>query len=336
MKGKVILAFLLLSQFVFAQQSHLPLQYWNDVPRYMAVQDSLLLLAIDKAMDARPPVVSHGEQDAARQLILCSLDAFLHTPRPDTTAAFRDFVDSRMGKVLQDLERPLRGKVRIYKIYNDGFIVRTRKATVAVDLNGREGRFVPAARLRALSAHCDALLVTHRHPDHLDRIVVEAFLEAGKPVCMPEDAWVDDSRILHLDGGVHPLAGVQVRVLPGHQDETPTRAIRNNIYQLTFPGGFTVTHTGDQAHQTDLDWIGRLSGTLPPSDVLLMDGWTPSMEQFVSAFAPRLILSGHENEMGHSTGHREAFWLSDYKLRQVIRPDCPFSVLGWGEWIDCR
>ena len=136
MKGKAILAFLLLSQFVFAQQSRLPLQYWNDVPRYMAVQDSLLLLAIDKAMDARPPVVSHGKQDAARQLILCSLDAFLHTPRPDTTAAFRDFVDSRMGKVLQDLERPLRGKVRIYKIYNDGFIVRTRKATVAVDLNG--------------------------------------------------------------------------------------------------------------------------------------------------------------------------------------------------------
>ncbi len=41
-----------------------------------------------------------------------------------------------------------------------------------------------------------------------------------------------------------------------------------------------------------------------------------------------IILTGHENELGHSVDHREAYWITyDHTV------DCPYPVLvmSWGE-----
>ena len=55
------------------------------------------------------------------------------------------------------------------------------------------------------------------------------------------------------------------------------------------------------------------------------------MEELINGFNPKVVTSGHENELGHSIDHREAFWLTLQKF-STIRKDS--IVMGWGEWFD--
>ena len=53
------------------------------------------------------------------------LDAVLHDTRYDGSDLIKDFLASRVDRVLSDLEKPMNknDRVKIYKIYNDGFVI---------------------------------------------------------------------------------------------------------------------------------------------------------------------------------------------------------------------
>ena len=53
-------------------------------------------------------------------------------------------------------------------------------------------------------------------------------------------------------------------------------------------------------------------------------------KETLKGFSPRLVVSGHENEMGHTIDHREAFWLTQYKFDSMQLP-FPSVILCWGE-----
>jgi len=56
--------------------------------------------------------------------------------------------------------------------------------------------------------------------------------------------------------------------------------------------------------------------------------WTPEIIRMADGMKPSIIITGHENELGHSVDHREAYWLTyDHTV------DCPYPVLvmTWGE-----
>jgi L-ascorbate metabolism protein UlaG (beta-lactamase superfamily) len=112
---------------------------------------------------------------------------------------------------------------------------------------------------------------------------------------------------------------VTVGVYPGQQGNLP-----NNVYIITLPEGQTIVHTGDQDYTEDL--VAKVGAN--NIDVLLVQCWMMPMEKFVSGIKPALVITGHENEMGHTVDHREAYWLSFKRMSGV---NAPYVVMEWGE-----
>ena len=315
---------------LFAQER--PWEYWGNPEGYLDNQAEVLFGLVDGVLQRNPAAADPSPE---RQLALASLDALVHDTRNDGSPALHAFLDTRVGRVVGDLSRPSSRKgVEVYKLYNDGFVVRTREAVVGFDLCGTRGKekYIPDALMRELVSSCDLLLISHRDPDHADRNVVAMASELGIPVYGPED--YDNDRVVKVrteDFSEIRLEGrgggsLAAQALPGHQD-----GLQNNIWVVTFPGGYTVAHCGDQYLREDLAWLKNASEKLVrPLDVLIIDCWAMEMEETVLGFSPRVVITGHENEMGHTIDHREAFWLSQYKVDALALP-VPTVILCWGE-----
>lgn len=326
-----VCAFLLISNGVHAQERS---AFWGKADAYLEKQSHHMFELTDQALTENPPVPG---APMVRKLALYNLDAMLHETKYDNTEAFCNFVTSRTNKVIADLAMPVKKGMKVYKIYNDGFVARTKTATIAFDVvrGACQGKtIVPEALIRQIVDHCDVLFLTHNHGDHVDPVVVDMFLKAGKPVVAtssiltevkeiqherPEQGQMLDKKILLKNG-----KSVQVRIFPGHQSE-----LLNNLYVVTTEDKHTVAHTGDQYHKEDIEWIMNIQKDIPQPDALIVNCWTNRMSDLVNGFNPQLVITGHENEMGHTIDHREAFWLTFQKMEKISKD---YLVMGWGEW----
>ena len=311
-------------------------EYWRNPDGYLDDQASVLFGLIDETVESNPATT---DPSAERQLALAALDALVHDTRNDDSPALHAFLDRRMTRIAALLrEKPKKKGVELFKLYNDGFIVRGGGVTVGFDLCGtRQGvKYIPDSLMQELVGRCDMLFISHRDPDHADAIVVEMASQAGIPVYGPEDYSNGKTQKIRMeDFGSRSLATrrtgttLEVQALPGHQDD-----LQNNIYVVTLPNGCTVAHCGDQYSREDLVWLKDVSGKMArPLDILIIDCWAMELAETVTGFAPRLVVSGHENEMGHTIDHREAFWLTQYKFGTV---NVPSVILCWGERFEYR
>jgi L-ascorbate metabolism protein UlaG (beta-lactamase superfamily) len=240
--------------------------------------------------------------------------------------------------VIKDLGEPVDDGLKIYKIYNDGFVARTKSVTIAFDVvrgTCNNKVLIPDSLIYKIVDNCDALFLTHNHSDHVDPVVVEMFTKAGKPVVAPTDVLPDNTMIEHLrsDNVIERKIKlgrgkkVQVKIFPGHQD-----VMNNNLYVVTTDEKKTIAHIGDQYNKEDMSWIVNIKDLIPQPDALIVNCWTHRMNDLVEGFAPKLVITGHENEMGHTIDHREAFWLTFQKMESISRD---YLVMGWGEWFHC-
>lgn len=110
----------------------------------------------------------------------------------------------------------------------------------------------------------------------------------------------------------------------GHQG----RDIENNVTLVFSPEGMSFAHTGDQSGPVaEWEWIDEV-GNRNRVDVLFPNCWTPDIHRMVKGFKPQLVMTGHENEMGHTVDHRESNWLSYTRLKGS---PTPFLLVSWGE-----
>ena len=175
----VALAFVSLPNVVVAQED---VAYWGEADAYLLRQAKYMYELVDEALDEYPPVVG---APTSRRLALYNLDAMLHETKYDNSEPFKAFVSSRAGKVVADMLSPVKRGMKIYKIYNDGFVARTKSVTIAFDvvrgaLNGES--IVSEEQIAAIVDRCDVLFLSHNHGDPVDRYVVDRFIAAGKPV----------------------------------------------------------------------------------------------------------------------------------------------------------
>ncbi|MBP5218208.1 MAG: MBL fold metallo-hydrolase [Bacteroidales bacterium] len=314
-------------------------EYWGLPDQYLEHQAWYMLDLADKAFNANPPST---DVSLEREMAFLMLDAVAHEQDPVHNPAVLDYLARRTKLVADDLEKPLKGKaLRIYKIYNCGLIFRTRDVTVAVDLNGRNGMLIPDDIMTRIVDKIDILFYTHNHGDHVDSHVAAMALKREIPVYATDEIFKQDSKVRHIHPDnlwafevTLPSTKLQVHVLPGHQD-----AVKNNIWVITLPDGKVVCATGDQwlSNGKDLVWIKEAVTKIPKIDVLAMDCWIHDFDQHLAAFAPRLLVSQHENEIGgHGIDHREAFWMTMYKNDNIYRISVPYVLMGWGEWYDYK
>ncbi|MBQ5396595.1 MAG: MBL fold metallo-hydrolase [Alistipes sp.] len=314
-----------------------PVAFWGKEDAYLLKQASHMFSLVDQALTENPPVVG---APMARKLALYNLDAMLHEVKYDNTEPFCNFIDSRIGKVIEDMKSPVKRGVKIYKIYNDGFVVRTKSANIAFDVvRGacKKQQLLSDEQVDAIVDKCDVLFLSHNHGDHVDKYVVNRFIESGKPVIAASEILPNLEGVTHyrseseiLDKVVKLKSGeeLQVKIFPGHQSP-----MMCNIYVVTTPDKYTVAHTGDQYDKNDMEWIAEIKDKAPKIDALMINCWSYQIADAIKGFDPRYVLSSHENEMGHTIDHREAFWLTFQKLEPVQHD---YVVMSWGEWFSFK
>lgn len=330
----VALAFVSLPNTLLAQED---VAYWGEADAYLLRQAKYMYELVDEALDEYPPVVG---APTSRRLALYNLDAMLHETKYDNSEPFKSFVSSRANKVIEDMLSPVKRGMKIYKIYNDGFVARTKSVTIAFDvvrgaLNGES--IVSEEQIAAIVDRCDVLFLSHNHDDHVDRYVVDRFIAAGKPVVAASEIlegvegvthYRSETEILDKEVALKNGERLAVKIYPGHQSE-----MMCNVYAVTTPEGLTVAQTGDQYNKEDFKWIATVKDQRPSIDALIINCWSMDIADAIKGFNPRYVLTGHENEMGHTIDHREAFWLTYQKLQPV---EHDYVVMAWGEWFEFK
>lgn len=306
--------------------------------KFINTLDQAELDAVSEVLLRVPPAIPEPRE---RRLALLLLDGVLHDLHAPDRAPVQDFFKSRMDGALNEIEntRVKEGAI-IWKLYNHGFVVRTATVTLGFDLTrggSAKAKAFPVFDdvLGRIAEKCDALFISHKHGDHADDFVAKAFLNLGKPVVAPPEVWKDQdfySRLTHLERIAHKeqMLAIQsgklqlkVIVYPGHQGA----AIENNVPLIFTPEGMSFAQTGDQSNNDDFAWIDEV-GKKFRVDVLMPNCWSPDIVRVAKGFNPRVIITGHENELGHAIDHREPYALT-YKRLQLS--PCPFVVMTWGE-----
>lgn len=216
-----------------------------------------------------------------------------------------------------------KGELRLWLIYNMGYIIKGPNHTVAIDITANplfydfDGRARTPDRnnvvwhpkdWKRLVELVDVLFVTHPHLDHYCAAGVEAFIAAGKPVVSPCDLTKAGGCFKLAEDHLEPVdvGGVKVRNFLGNQGKT----IPCNVYLIDIDG-VLVADNGDN---NDLS-KERMLGKCPPADVIIASTWNKVKEMVKScAAAPGfdrtqcVLLPSHENELGHRVQQRESYW----------------------------
>lgn len=304
--------------------------YWGKSDMFLNKQTTQFFKLIHQNLQDNPPTTTFSP---IRKSTLFNLDAILHDTRYDDSDILYDFINKQMKILVEDIKQPITEGIKIYKLYNDGFIVKSSKSTIAFDLvQGRPNKkpYISDSIMNIIVNQCDIMFVTHEHNDHADIKVAKMFAEAEKDVIVSFNNWEgQDNHIKQIRNETITSqkikigkSKIDVKILPGHQDD-----MVNNIYIVTTPEGYTVAHTGDQYNKSDLEWIYKIKDHTS-IDVLLVNCWINQMYDSFEGFNSKLIITGHENEMAHSIDHREPYWLTYLKMEPVKKD---YLIMTWGE-----
>jgi L-ascorbate metabolism protein UlaG (beta-lactamase superfamily) len=333
---------------------------------YLDRQAETLLREVDATLTRVQPQVP---EPAERKLALYLLDAVLHDVYAPNRIPVQEFYHAQMNRLAEGLEqrKPDEGAI-IWKLYNHGFIVRTASVTLGFDLHRgvqkfrvvdppEERRYVDSPGfpmsdevMNRIASQCDVLFISHRHADHADPAFAQAFIDQSKPVVAPEDVFEDDplhAGITHLERVAHEVQTLAVKqgtlelslvVYPGQQYQGD--GIPNNVVLVFTPEGMSFAHNGDQIndpypeYQEDYKWIDHVHEH-HKVDVVMTNCWMNDHMRFTRGFDPKLVLPGHQNELGHQIWDRVPYWGDSEYLKltypQLLASDYPVLVMTWGE-----
>jgi len=301
--------------------------------------DRSLQWAGDILSGYQPAIVEHPVRRAA----LIRLDDILHIESAPAKPLVQKFYRARIERAVAEIESTrVPGGMRIWKLYNHGWFVRTQSVSFAFDIvpgTRTPGFAVDPQVMERLADQADAMFISHMHGDHGSQVVTKMFLDRNKPVVGPEGLWKGQDiagrmtfpkrsgstlHSLKVQGGGRELKYI---AYPGHQG----RSVISNVHLVTTPEGLTVVQTGDQSGDegpgSDFDWIAHV-GRDHRVDILLPNCWTTDINRVARGVNPELILTGHENEMGHTVDHREDYTQT---YNHLFGSRYPFIVMAWGE-----
>jgi len=333
---------------------------------YLNRQAAAVLAQVNETLDRLPPQLPEPRE---RRLALLLLDAVLHDVYAPNRPPVQDFYHARIRHAVDEMENTrVHQGAMIWKLYNHGFVVRTPTVTIAFDLyrgsagfrvqDAEGGRTIvpapgfplPDELANRLVGECDVLFISHRHGDHADERFAQAFLAQGKPVVAPPDVFEGSlirDRITHLKREAHVLQRLpidngarelEVVVYPGQQYQGS--GVPNNVVLVFTPEGMGFAHNGDQIndpypqYQEDYAWIDKVREH-HRVDVLMTNCWLDDIYRFTRGFNPKLVIPGHENELGHPVFDRVPYWGDSAHLQltypQLLASDYPVLAMTWGE-----
>jgi len=302
-------------------------------PEYVALLErwsGTALGWIDSVLVANPP---DGGDRRMRRTAHLMLDEPLHLVSAPLLQSVRRFRHDRIDRAIEQMrtEQVTEG-VTIWKLYNHGWVVRTANHTWVHDFYaGLEPMALTGEQVDAVLGHADALFCSHWHRDHSSQPVIERALELDVPVFVSPSAggrhraWTEgETGITVVEPGDRgEVGGLTYHAYPGHQGQT-----LNDVFVVT-ADGITTMQTGDQSNDDDFEaWIDSVDVEYDV-DVLLPNVWTTDMNRVLRGVNPRVVIPGHENELGHNFEHREPYAQAYEKLERL--ETIGWHVMAWGE-----
>lgn len=308
--------------------------------RLLNTQAEIIFDLVNETLDKFSP---QYPQPLERRLAFSLLDCVLHDVYAPARPPVHKFIQDRMLRLVKDIEHvKIEEGAKIWRLYNQGFIVRTKTVTLGFDIIRYSNRFQnfafdPNDILARIAEQCDVLFISHSHPDHADEWVAQQFIAKGKPVVAPPDFWQDKeifTKITHLVRKADELqslliqnGSVELKVLnyPGHQfQRLLDNELLNNVYLIFTPDELTFSHVGDQNKKADYEGTKKV-GEQYHVDVHFHK---TTSSQLVSDFDPEVVIGSHENELGHGIDHRIPYWrYNNWSKRMPY----PLIVMAWGE-----
>lgn len=315
------------------QNKHGPAAYldtWADIPGTAAQ-----LAGIHQALIENPPGTGNAW---IRDMCTTFLDDYLQQPNVNRSSTVQDFFVKRLSCALDEIERSVvRNGVRVWHIYNHGYIFKTPETTFAVDVVTTRHIWnlawdIPDEISARMAKIFDALLVTHDHSDHSDQELIAEMLAAKKAVAVPAAVLEKFPRgVFGIDAwGKKNVRGQKVTGRPGVHVYDNGRNVHNLTYEIVTDSGVHILHTGDHDYTENLSWQR-------PPDILIpkFDGVSPKypndkvLDILFGYGDVGLIIPGHMNELAHypmggRTSFREA-------VRQFQKCRVPYQIMLWGE-----
>ncbi len=294
-----------------------------------ASRDRWLRASLDWVSVALDESLPDTVRSSLRQLALSTLDDALHLEQAPDIGAVADFFRLRIDRALAGIEgQPPRTGARVWKLYNHGFVVRTEGHCYAFDIfQGVGSTTMSREQMERLADVVEVLFISHRHYDHASIEFARLMLNRDKPVVVNPDIWpeeqISSEKLIRIQGNNRGhAAAIGFQVFEGHQGDIP-----NNVY-LVQADGVSVMHTGDQHNRDDFGiWIDGFAAR-QRVDILLPNCWTLDISNMVAEIKPTVVITGHENELGHMVSKRESYGKSFLLLNDL---SSPYVMMTWGE-----
>ena len=250
-------------------------------------------LTIQTTLQSYPPCVTNNEM---RRDAILELDDYLKDDSLNWRSDMVDFYSNMMGFVESEITEPVPSGVRIWSMYNHGFIIKTPDTMIAFDLvNGYEpwDYQIPDSILQQIQV----LFISHRHEDHRDMGIIRKIKAFGGNVVVPVEDSLANNDLIGLSANEElTLDGLQIKAYDGLHADIPVR-----MFVVTTPDGITIMHTGDN----------QTSETLPDGltvDILLLNAWINEsgsaspmvgIQNSIGKLTPELTILGHIQELSH-------------------------------------
>ena len=304
--------------------------FWGAPSFYLRYQAKVAYPLIDRMLKAYPPVQN---PDQHRRMALVALDQFLHDDEYYRREAFYTFVDDRMISMLAELDQPVQSGVRVFKLYGGGFILKTRKTTVAIDFipgGTTQKPFISDSVVFEVADRCDALLITASGSQYANRDIAKVFLALGKKVILPEGLWTNlEGDIEYVDTD-EPVKTVGMTLYTLSDSQT---GAQRNVCIMDFQGSGIVAHASAEDTDADWTWADRIHDQYN-IDILLTKSRNADMETLLAGFQPRAVITSQENEMESTVDKRESYWATQKRLKKLADLNIPGVIMAWGEAYD--
>ena len=331
----------------------------------LAIKRGTELLKASEGRDFRDKRRKHGLRiiDYPLHFDNYSKDASL-----DDVRAFNEVVyaycASARDRVFAEVARAKipEGQLRLWRIYNMGFVIKGPRHTVAIDVTNlplfrdkpdrtcapnKDFIIWKPKDWRRLVELTDMFVLTHPHSDHYCGTGIAAYLAAGKPVVLPcglnqlkvpagvSEAGQNCIVLAHDNLAPIDVGGVKIWNFMGHQG----KKVPCNVYLIEIDG-VRVAHNGDNSAIEKEELLAKC----PPADVIIASTWN-RVKAMVGACAAApgfdrskaVLIPSHENEITHPVSNRESYW-EMYERKDRLRDKsfpwphvCP---LGYGENIE--
>lgn len=288
---------------------------------------------IAKRLDEKPPSVSAA--NTARVGVITELDTILWDTdeTKETPKEIIEFYEARVKKVAAEIEQPVTQGLRIWNMYNHGFIVKTPTRVFAFDLIHGKGGWTTEIPVSILSK-IDVLFISHEHGDHYDNTekILNYVKNNGGQILYPNYSLKKTTPTMIMS---HKQS-VVIKDLHITAYET-THNAPNMAYAVETAEGYKILHTGDTQNFESLPDETNIH-------VLLLDGWITDngqpnligMKSSLSKIKPRIMVPGHFEELGHHKrdGSGRYKYLAGLELQEDTTQKSKTIILTWGEKID--